>query len=132
MKKIEILCKQNALRGIYSDFPKDVDVNELWKSIMEYGVEDDAMVLREEYENKRPDEIRECLNLLFSNAKKLAQEVIDDVKKSTPKPGLLIEELISNYEDVKVVANSSAEAEKLKKEFYKNFKNEYLIVEKSV
>lgn len=41
-----------------------------------------------------------------------------------------IEELIEHYEDIKDVANGHAEEEKLKREFIKNFKNEYKIIEK--
>ena len=41
-----------------------------------------------------------------------------------------IEELLEQYSDIKDIANSHAEEEKLKREFIKNFKNDYRIVEK--
>lgn len=43
---------------------------------------------------------------------------------------MTIEEVVKMIEDCKDLANSNKEAEKLKKEFIKNFKNEYEIIEK--
>jgi hypothetical protein len=45
---------------------------------------------------------------------------------------MTIEEVVQMLEDCKALANSNEEAENLKKEFIKNFKNEYEIIEKIV
>lgn len=43
---------------------------------------------------------------------------------------MTIEEVVQMLEDCKALANSNEEVEKLKKEFIKNFKKEYEIIEK--
>lgn len=73
----------------------------------------------------------QAINLLYlAMAEKF--EDFDSImeRKKTTKDALSIEELIETYEEIKLVSNSSTEAEKLKKAFFKNFKNEYQVVEK--
>lgn len=58
------------------------------------------------------------------------EEAFDSAMKGPDIEMYTIENLLENFSDIKDVANSHSEEEKLGREFIKNFKKEYRIIEK--
>jgi len=83
-----------------------------------------------EFESKEKDKRIEFLEEKLAEKNEQLGEYRENIKNLSSKSEWSIEELLEQYSDIKDIANSHAEEEKLKREFIKNFKNDYRIVEK--
>lgn len=83
MGEISSKSKQCAMDDIYSSFPEDMGMEELWEAIMtndEFNHDD--LVICEKYECCSIDIIREQLDIISSVYEKYALEIINLVKQS--------------------------------------------------
>lgn len=89
--KLDIRCKQYAIEDIYSDYPKDILIQDLWDALLNdegKPFEHEDLVLWFKYENDRREYIQEKLQDRYDVFMHQALETISAVYLQQPKVSL--------------------------------------------